>query len=341
MPDPPPLAQSILDVIGSTPLVELNGSVAPLGLRGRLLAKLESVNPGLSKKDRAALELIRRAREDGSLVAGQTVVALTSGNMGAGLAVVCGALGHPFVAVMSRGNSVERARQMTALGAEVVLVDQAPDSVPGRVSGADLDRVVQRTGEVVAERDAFEADQFVNTACVAAHENQTGPEIWTQSGGQVDVFVDIVGSAASFTGVARYLRRRNPSIRTYLLEPASAAVLAGRPATDPSHALQGAGYCRTDLPLLDRSLITDYLYVTDAEAVAAARHLAAREGILGGFTTGAHLAAAWKLLSERESGATIVFLVCDSGLKYMSTDLYLGVRPQAESAARRAEDRAR
>jgi cysteine synthase len=100
------------------------------------------------------------------------------------LAVVCGALGHPFVAVMSRGNSVERARQMTALGAEVVLVDQAPDSVPGRVSGADLDRVVQRTGEFVAERDAFEADQFVNTACVAAHENQTGPEIWTQSGGR-------------------------------------------------------------------------------------------------------------------------------------------------------------
>ena len=119
MPDPPPLARSILDVIGSTPLIELNRSVAPRGLRGRLLEKLEAVNPGLSNTDRVALELIRRAREDGSLRAGQTVVALTSGNMGAGLAVVCGALGHPFVAVMSRGNSVERALQMTALGAEV------------------------------------------------------------------------------------------------------------------------------------------------------------------------------------------------------------------------------
>ena len=138
MPDPPPLAGSILDVIGATPLVELTRSVAPLGLRGRLLAKLESVNPGLSKKDRAALELVRCARANGSLRPGQTVVALTSGNMGAGLAVVCRALGHPFVAVMSRGNSVERARQMSALGAEVVLVDQAPGSVPGRVSGVDL-----------------------------------------------------------------------------------------------------------------------------------------------------------------------------------------------------------
>ena len=327
MPEPPPLARSVLDVIGSTPLVDLTRSVAPLGLRGRLLAKLESVNPGLSKKDRAASELIRRARDDGSLKASQTVVALTSGNMGAGLAVVCGALGHPFIAVMSRGNSVERARQMMALGAEVVLVDQASDSVPGRVSGADLERVVQRTAEIVTERGAYEADQFVNPACVAAHENQTGPEIWTQSGGQVDVFVDIVGTGASFTGIARYLRRKNPSARTYLLEPAGAAVLAGQPATNPSHMLQGAGYCRTDLPLLDRSLVTDYLQVTDAEATAAARHLAAQEGILGGFTTGAHLAAAWKLLSGREEGTTVVFLVCDSGLKYMSTDLYMGDRP--------------
>jgi cysteine synthase len=322
MPDPPPLAGSILDVIGATPLVELTRSVAPLGLRGRLLAKLESVNPGLSKKDRAALELVRCARENGLLKPGQTVVALTSGNMGAGLAVVCRALGHPFVAVMSRGNSVERARQMTALGAEVVLVDQAPGAVPGRVSGADLERVFQRTAEVVAERAAFEADQFADAACVAAHEKQTGPEIWTQSGGQVDAFVDIVGTGASFTGIARYLRRQNASVRTYLLEPAGAAVLAGRPATEPGHKLQGAGYCRTELPLLDRSLVTDFVQVTDAEALAAARHLAAQEGILGGFTTGAHLAAAWNLLAGRESGATIVFLVCDSGLKYMSTDLY-------------------
>jgi cysteine synthase A len=324
MPEPPPLAQSILDMIGGTPLIELSRSVVPMGLRGRLLAKLESVNPGLSKKDRNALELVRRAREDGSLREGQTVVALTSGNMGAGLAVVCGALGHPFVAVMSRGNSVERARQMSALGAEVVLVDQEPGSVPGRVSGADLERVARRTAEVVAERGAFEVDQFANTACAAAHETQTGPEIWAQSGGQVDVFVDIAGTGGSFTGIARYLRRKNPSIRAYLVEPAGAAVLAGRAVTDPGHMLQGAGYSRTELPLLDRSLVTDYLQVTDAEAVAAARHLAAREGILGGFTTGAHLAAAWKLLAGPEAGATVVFLVCDSGLKYMSTDLYGG-----------------
>src|SRR4051812_21972335 len=137
MPDPPPpLAHSILDAMGNTPLVELRHAVAARGLNGRVLAKLESLNPGSSKKDRVALEIVREARADGSLRDGQAVVELTSGNTGAGLAIVCRALGHPFVAVISRGNSVERVRQIRALGAEVVLVDQAPGSAPGRVSGA-------------------------------------------------------------------------------------------------------------------------------------------------------------------------------------------------------------
>ena len=157
---PPPLAGSVLDVIGNTPLVELRAAIAARGLRGRILAKLESLNPGASKKDRVALEIVREARADGSLRAGQTVVELTSGNTGTGLAIVCRALGHPFVAVISRGNSVERVRQMTALGAEVVLVDQAPGSIPGQVSGADLALVEARTVEIVAERAAFRADQF-------------------------------------------------------------------------------------------------------------------------------------------------------------------------------------
>lgn len=322
MPTPPPLARSVLDLIGSTPLIELNRCVGPRGLKGRLLAKVESVNPGASKKDRVALELIRQAKADGLLREGQPVVELTSGNMGAGLAIVCRALGHPFVAVMSRGNSNERARQMAALGAEVVLVDQAEGSVPGQVSGPDLDRVEERTVELVAERGAFRADQFVREANAQAHERTTGPELWEQSGGTIDVFLDLIGTGGSFTGVVRALRQRNPGLRAYVVEPASAAVLAARPVSNPSHKLQGGGYSRTNLPLFDPGLATGYIQVGDDEAIAAARYLAAEEGILGGFTTGAHLAAAWSLLAGKEAGATIAFLVCDSGLKYLSTDLF-------------------
>src|SRR5206468_12258282 len=170
---PPPLADSILDVIGNTPLVELGRCVARLGLQGRLLAKLESVNPGSSKKDRVALEIVREARADGSLRDGQAVVELTSGNTGTGLAIVCRALGHPFVAVISRGNSIERVRQMRALGAEVVIVEQAPGALPGQGSGDDLARVQSRTEEIVAERAAFRVDQFAHPANVLAHERHT------------------------------------------------------------------------------------------------------------------------------------------------------------------------
>src|SRR3954452_3699839 len=172
---PPPLAHSILDVIGNTPLVELRRCVASTGRKGRLLAKLETLNPGASKKDRIALEIVREARAAGTLRPGQTVVELTSGNTGTGLAIVCRALGHPFVALISRGNSVERVRQMHALGAEVVVVDQAPGATPGQVSGDDLALVEARTAEVVAGRAAFRADQFVRAGSVLAHERHTGP----------------------------------------------------------------------------------------------------------------------------------------------------------------------
>jgi cysteine synthase A len=322
MPRVPPLAHSVVDVIGGTPLVELHRSVGPRGLTGRLLAKLESVNPGSSKKDRVALEIVREARADGALREGQTVVELTSGNTGTGLAIVCRALGHPFVAVISRGNSVERVRQMRALGAEVVVVEQAEGSRPGQVSGDDLALVEARAEAIVAERGAFRAHQFERLGSVLAHERHTGPEIWEQAGGRVDAFVDLAGTSGSFTGVTRALRLRNPGLRAYLVEPAGAAVLAGGPVTEPRHKLQGAGYARADLPLFDPTLVTGYLQVTDDEAVAAARFLAAEEGIFAGFSTGAHLAAAWCLLAGPEAGSTVAFLVCDSGLKYLSTDLY-------------------
>ena len=318
----PSLSPSIIDAIGNTPLVELKRAVRILGLQGRLLAKLEYFSPGFSKKDRVALEMVREARRDGSLRPGQTVVELTSGNTGTGLAIVCRSLGHPLVAVMSRGNTPERARMMRALGAEVVLVDQAPGSPPNQVSGEDLALVEQKTGRVVRERQAFRANQFELAANALAHERFTGPELWKQSGGCVDVFLDFVGSGGCFSGVTRYLRGRNPEIRAYIVEPAGAAVLAGKPVQRSNHQLQGGGYSLPDLTLVDRSLVSGYLQVTDDEAIAAARLLAAEEGIFGGFSSGANLAGAIQLLRKGEQGATIAFLVCDSGLKYLSTPLY-------------------
>lgn len=305
-------------------MIELRNVVRNFGVTGRLLAKLEYMNPGFSKKDRVALEIMRQARSGGALREGQAVVELTSGNTGTGLAIVCRALGHPFVAVMSRGNTMERARMMAALGAEVVLVDQAPGSKPGHVSGADLTLVERRANELVVERVAFRADQFTLPAAVLAHELHTGPEIWTQSRGRVDVFVDFVGTGTTFTGVMRFLRTRNPDVRGYVVEPASAPAVAGGTVTSYSHRIQGGGYGKTaaELPLFDSDLVTDYLRVTDQQAVECARQLAQAEGVYGGFSSGAHLAAALDLLATRERGATIVFLICDSGLKYLSTELY-------------------
>jgi cysteine synthase len=319
---PSGLASSIIDAIGNTPLVELRRLKQRLEFRGRLLAKLEYLNPGFSKKDRVALEMIREAKSSGSLHEGQTVVELTSGNTGTGLAIVCKALGHPFVAVMSRGNTMERARMMQALGAEVVLVDQAPGSPPGQVGGADLALVEKRTLELVKELGAFRAGQFNLVANVLAHERHTGPEIWEQCGGNVDVFVDFAGTAGSFTGVARYLKRQNPKLRAYLLEPVGAAVLAGQKAIRSSHKIQGGGYSMPELALLDRSLVDGYMQISDEQAIETTRLLAKEEGIFGGFSAGMNCAAALELLTTREAGASVVFLVCDSGLKYLSTDLY-------------------
>lgn len=169
----PPLA-SVIDAIGETPLVEL--SRLTTGLNGRLLAKLEYLNPGFSKKDRIARQIIEDAEAEGRLKPGQTVVELTSGNTGTGLAIVCGLKRHPFVAVMSKGNSSERARMMAALGAEVVLVDQLPGSRPGRVSGGDLERVEREARRIAEQRGAFRADQFLLAGNFRAHYLHTGPE---------------------------------------------------------------------------------------------------------------------------------------------------------------------
>src|SRR5215472_10327146 len=201
---------SAVAAIGSTPLVDL--ARLTRGRGGRILAKLEYLNPGFSKKDRIARQILEDAEADGSLRPGQTVVELTSGNTGTGLAIVCAVTGHPFVAVMSKGNSVERARMMRALGAEVVLVDQTADSRPGEVSGRDLDLVEAAAQRIARERDAFRAGQFRHEGNFRAHYLHTGPEIWEQTGGKFDVFCDFAGTGGTFAGCAAAFRERAANV---------------------------------------------------------------------------------------------------------------------------------
>lgn len=316
---------SIVDVIGQTPVVELSRITRlPSGYRlnGRLLAKLEYLNPGFSKKDRIARQIIEEAEAEGRLKPGDTVVELTSGNTGTGLAIVCGVKGYRFVAVMSRGNSNERARMMRALGAEVVLVDQLPDSTPGQVSGGDLALVEEVAQRITAERGAFRADQFHLAGNFRAHYLHTGPDFWQQSGEIIQAFCDFAGTGGSYAGCATAFKERNPEIRCYVVEPAGAAVLAGEPVSNPNHRIQGGGYAMPDLPLLPPDLVDGYLQVTDEEAIAAARRLATEEGIFAGFSSGANVAAALRLLEGEERGRTLAVLINDSGLKYLSTDLW-------------------
>jgi cysteine synthase A len=292
------------------------------GLDGRILAKLEYLNPGHSKKDRVALQIVEDAEADGALAPGQTVVELTSGNTGTGLAIVCAVKGYPFVAVMSRGNSTERARMMSALGAEVVLVDQLPDSKPGQVSGGDLEFVEQAAQRIVAERRAFRADQFRLPGSFRAHYLHTGPEILRQSGGALEAFCDFVGTGGSFAGCAAAFKEHDPSIQCYVVEPEGAAVLAGEPSARPNHRIQGGGYSMPSLPLLRREHVDGYLQVSDAEAIETARRMAREEGVFAGFSSGANVAAALRLLASTHRSKTIAVLLCDSGLKYLSTELW-------------------
>ncbi len=312
---------SVVEAIGSTPLVRLDRLT--VGLEGTVLAKLEYLNPGFSKKDRTAKGMIDEAERSGTLRPGQTVVELTSGNTGTGLAIVCGVKGYPFVAVMSRGNSPERARMMAALGAEVVLVDQLHGSRPGHVSGGDLALVEARAQELVAERGAFRADQFHLEGNWRSHYQGTGREICEQVGDiLVDAFVDFVGTGGGYAGVTRALKERFPGVRCFVVEPVGAAAVAGKPVTSPNHPIQGGGYSIPDLTSLAEVPIDGFLEVTGDEAVATARRLAKEEGIFGGFSSGANVAAALQLLRGGMRRSTIVTVIPDSGLKYLSTDLW-------------------
>jgi cysteine synthase A len=311
---------SILDAMEGSPLVDCTRLAAHLGLNVRLLAKLDYLLPGFSKKDRAARRIIEDARASGELTPGQTVVELTSGNMGTGLAIVCGVLGHPFVAVMSRGNSPERARMMAALGAEVVLVDQAPGARPGEVTGADLALVEAEAIRLTKARGAFRADQFARKGNPDSHSDGTARELWAQSGGTVTHFVDFAGSGGTLGGVARALGPKG--VACYAVEPKGAEAIGGGDTSAPDHPIQGGGYGQGDLQHLRGVALAGSIPVTGSEARDTARLLARTEGIFGGYSGGANAAAAIRLLQGEARGGTVAFVVCDSGLKYLSTDLW-------------------
>src|ERR1700744_3633606 len=219
---------------------------------------------------------------------------------------------------MSKGNSQERMRMMRALGAEVVLVDQREGSVEGQVSGGDLELVDAATNRMVAERGAFRADQFHHRGNFRAHYLHTGPEILNQTEARIDAFCDFAGSGGTFAGCAAAFKEHDPRIQCYVVEPSGSTVLAGRQTSQPNHRIQGGGYSMPTLPLIHMEHIDGYLSVTDEEAMDAARDLAKLEGIFAGFSSGANVAAARQLIA----GRTVVVMINDSGLKYLSTELW-------------------
>ena len=313
------LFDSVLGAIGGTPLVRLGRLWSG---PGEILAKLDYLNPGGSKKDRIGLRLIEEAEESGALAPGQTVVELTSGNTGTGLAIVCAVKGYPFVAVMSKGNSEERTQMMTALGAEVVLVDQRPGAKSGHVTGEDLALVEEAAQRITVERNAFRADQFQLAGNANAHEHGTGAELWEQSEGRIDLFCEFVGTGGTFAGVARYLKAQNPDIGCFVVEPEGAAALAGREVVNPDHRIQGGGYAMEHLEGVEPHLVDGMIEISDQTAVETAQRLARTEGILAGFSAGACVAAAEYLLTTDYPGATAAVVLADSGMKYLSTDLW-------------------
>lgn len=303
----------ITDFIGNTPLVDLSRLTNG---KGRLLAKMEFIQPGGSIKDRAALQIIKDAYANGKLIKGQLVVEMTSGNMGAGLAVVCGAMGNPFTAVMSEGNSPERLRILKALGAEIAQVPQV-DGTLGKVTGKDIQRATERAIELAGERNAFYVDQFNNPSSVTAHYTTTGPEIWEQLEGKPDAFLAGIGSSGTFTGTSRFLKEKNPSIFCAAMEPASAAILKTGKVENPKHIIQGTGYSLIP-PHWAPSLADAIITVTDDETREQARQLHRDFGLYVGYSAAANVYAALELIKNYfpRPNPLVVTVLCDTAYKY-------------------------
>ncbi len=302
---------SVLDLVGRTPLVRLGAISAIYSLKADLLAKVEYFNPAGSVKDRVALAMVQDAERRGIISPGATIIEPTSGNTGVGLALVAAVRGYRLILTMPETMSIERRKLLKARGAEIVLTPGA-EGMAGAIAKAD-ELHASIPGSVIL-------GQFSNPANPLAHKAGTALEIWEDTGGAVDIFVAGVGTGGTITGVGRGLKSRKSSVWTVAVEPASSSVLSGGSAG--AHKLQGigAGFVPDNF---DRSVVDEIVPVSNEEAFAAARELSAAEGLLVGITSGAALSAAIKVASREENaGKTIVVLLPDTGERYLSTELF-------------------
>ncbi|MCI8553087.1 MAG: cysteine synthase A [Lawsonibacter sp.] len=301
------------ELIGKTPLLELKRMEAQEGLEARVLAKLEYFNPAGSAKDRVGRAMLAEGEASGRLKPGSVIIEPTSGNTGIGLAAVAAARGYRIIIVMPETMSMERRKLMKAYGAELVLTEGAKG-----MQGA-IDKAEALAKEIP---NSFIPGQFVNPANPAAHRGSTGPEIWEDSGGRVDIFVAGVGTGGTITGVGQYLKEQNPAVKVVAVEPKGSPVLSeGRSGP---HGLEGigAGFVPS---VLDISVLDEIITVSEEEAYSASRLMGRREGVLVGISSGAALHAALQLAKRPEnSGKTIVTLLPDSGSRYLSTPLFEG-----------------
>lgn len=304
-------AQSLTDLIGGTPLLELNRFAAEKGLARPIIAKLEYFNPGGSAKDRIALAMIRQAEEDGTLKLGATIIEPTSGNTGVGLALVAAVRGYRLILTMPETMSIERRKLVSAYGAQVVLTPAA-EGMTGAIKEAErLRDSIDR---------AIILQQFSNRANPAAHFATTGPEIWNDTEGHVDVFVAGAGTGGTISGVGRYLKSKNPAIRIVAAEPASSPVLSGGKAG--AHAIQGIGAGFVP-EVYDSSVVDEVITVSNDDAMSTTRLLARSEGLLTGISSGAAAWAAAELARREElRDKTIVTLLPDTGERYLSTGVF-------------------
>lgn len=303
--------QSVTELIGRTPLLEVKNLEKELNLQARVLVKLEYFNPAGSVKDRAALQMITEAAENGTLKPGSAIIEPTSGNTGIGLASIAASRGYRAIFVMPETMSIERRKLLKGYGAEIVLTEGAKGMKGAIEKAKELEQEIE---------NAVILGQFVNTANPRAHEKTTGPEIWEDTQGQVDLFVAGVGTGGTITGTGAYLKSVNPSIEIVAVEPASSAVLSGE--NPGPHGLQGIGAGFVP-DVLNTSVYDRISKVKEQEAYKASRLLAEKEGVLVGISSGAALSVALLEAGKEENrGKTIVALLPDTGERYLSTPLF-------------------
>lgn len=301
----------ISSLVGATPLMRLEKFKKQQGIEAKLLAKLEYFNPGGSVKDRVALHIIEQAEKNGSLVQGSVIIEPTSGNTGIGLAMVAAAKGYKVILTMPESMSLERRQLLAAYGAELVLTPAAEG-----MSGA-----VKKAEEIAASTPhSFIAGQFTNPDNPEAHYLTTGPEIYADTDGEIDIFVSAIGTGGTISGTAKYLKEKNPDVKIVGVEPAASPLLTK--GTAGAHKIQGIG--ANFVPdTLNRSLIDEIVTVSDDSAYEYARLVAKSEGCLVGISSGAALAAACEIATRAENkGKTIVVLLPDSGSRYLSSGVF-------------------